>query len=121
MPVVSLDDFSLTLTDNITGEGNMLTIVLSDNNNTTCNPGFTASVLTECVRAHDVMSEFFMKFPDQKNVTFEETDVDWTGRMSLSVLPSIRRKKGNTQSTIAPCTVVIGRGNRDKHGVHVSV
>ena len=46
--------------------------------------------------------------------------VDWTGRMSLSVLPSIRRKKGNTQSTIAPCTVVIGNGQqRHRHGVHL--
>ena len=33
----------------------------------------------------------------------------WTGRMSLSVLPSIRR----TQSTIAPCIVVIGIGYRE--------
>ena len=52
----------------------MLTNVLSDNNNTTCNPGFMASVLTECVRVHGAMSEFFNKFPDHKNVTFEETD-----------------------------------------------
>ena len=69
MPVVSLDDISL----NTTGEGNTLTIVLSDNN-TTCNPGFISSILTECVRVHGAMSEFFDKFPDHKNVTFDETD-----------------------------------------------
>ena len=64
----------MTLTDNTTGEGNMLTSVLSDNNNTTCNPGFMASILTECVRAHGAMSDFFNKFPDHKNATVEETD-----------------------------------------------
>ena len=55
------------------------------------------------------MGEFLNKFPDRKNVTFEETDGGLEGRMSLSVLPSIRR----TQSTIASCTVVIGIGYRD--------
>ena len=58
MAVVSLDGCSL----NTIGEGNILTIVLSDNN-TTCNPGFMASILTECVTAHGAMSEFFNKFP----------------------------------------------------------
>ena len=75
MPVVSLDDFSL----NTTGEGNMLTIVLSYNNNTTCNLGVMASILTECVRARGNMSEFFNKFPDHKNATFEETDAALRG------------------------------------------
>ena len=76
MPSVWLDDFSL----NTTGEGNMLTIVLSDDNiNTTCNPGFMASILTECVRAHGTMSEFFNTSPDHKNVTFEETDAAQDG------------------------------------------
>ena len=43
-------------------------IVLSDNYNTTCcNPGFTGSILTECVRAHGTMR-------DRKNAAFEETD-----------------------------------------------
>ena len=51
MAVVSLDGCSL----NTIGEGNILTIVLSDNN-TTCNPGFMASILTECVTAHGAMS-----------------------------------------------------------------
>ena len=32
-----------------------------------------ASVLTECVRVLGVVSEFFNKLPDHKNVTFEET------------------------------------------------
>ena len=81
MPVVLLDDFSLTFLDNTTGEDNMLTIVLSDNNNTTCNLGYMASVLTECVRVHGAMSELFNKFSDHKNVTFRR-DRWWTGQVA---------------------------------------
>ena len=69
MPVVSLDDFSLTLTDNTTGKVNTPTIV-----HTTYDPGFMAPILTECVRAHGAMGEFLNQFPDRKNVTLEETD-----------------------------------------------
>ena len=46
--------------------------------------------------------------------------VDWTGRMSPSVLPSIRRKKGNTQ--FDDCAMYCGDWNglqRDRQGVHV--
>ena len=67
--VVSLDNFSLTLTDNTTGEDNTPTTV-----HTTYDPGFILSILTECVRAHSAMGEFFDKSPDRKNVTFEATD-----------------------------------------------
>ena len=48
--VVSLDNFSLTLTDNTTGKGITLTTV-----HTTYDPGFIAPILTECVRAHSTM------------------------------------------------------------------
>ena len=67
--VVSLDNFSLTLKDNTTGEDNTPTTV-----HTTYDPGFILSILTECVRAHSAMGEFFDKSPDRKNVTFEATD-----------------------------------------------
>ena len=33
-----------------------------------------ASILTECVRLHGAWSEFFNRFPDRTNMTFEETD-----------------------------------------------
>ena len=69
MSNVSLADFSLTLTDNTTREDNTPTIV-----HTTYDPGFMAPLLTECVRAHGFMDEFLNKFPDRKNVTFEEND-----------------------------------------------
>ena len=40
--------------------------------------------------------------------------VDWTGRVeSLGAAFNTKEKNGNTQSTIAPCTVVIGMGCRD--------
>ena len=73
MPVVSLDDFSQSLSDSTTGEGNTSTIVPSDSN-TTYDTGFMAPSLTERVRAHGARCEFFNKFPDHKNATFEETD-----------------------------------------------
>ena len=106
MLVVLLDDFSLTFSDNTTGEDNMLTIVLSDNNNTTCNLGFTTSVLTECVRAHDVMSEFFVKFPDHKNVTFEDTDSG--PDRSHESLGAVFNEKEKGKHTVDDCVMYCG-------------
>ena len=98
----------------------MLTNVLSDNNNTTCNPGFMASVLTECVRVHGAMSEFFNKFPDHKNVTFEETD----GGLDRSheSLGDAFNTKEKGKHTVDECAMYCGDWNglqRHRQRVHV--
>ena len=60
------------------------------------------------------MSEFSDKFPDHKNVAFEETDGGLDrSHESLGAAFNTQEKGKHTQSTIAPCTVVIGRGYRD--------
>ena len=60
------------------------------------------------------MGELLNKFPDRKNVTFEETDGGLDrSHESLGTTFNTKEKNGNTQSTIAPCTVVIGMGCRD--------
>ena len=108
--VVSLDNFSLTLTDNTTGEGNTLTTV-----HTTYDPGFM-TILTECVRAYSVMDEFINKFPDRKNVTFEETD----GGLDRS--HESHGAAFNTKDTVDDCTMYCGDWNwlqRNRYGVHV--
>ena len=65
------------------------------------------------MRVHGAWSEFLNKFPDRTNMTFEETDEDWTGRTSLLVLLSRRGREGNTQLMIAQCTAMIGMGCKD--------
>ena len=115
MPVVSLDDFSLTLTDNTTGEGNAPTIV-----HTTYNPGFMVPILTECVWAHGAMGEFLIKFPDRKNLTFEETD----GGLDRSheSLGAAFNTKEKGKHTVDDCAMYCGDWNglqRHRHGVHV--
>ena len=72
MPIESLENVSPCLKDSTSGEDNTHTIVPSDSN-TMSNLGL-ASILTEDVRVHGAWSEFLNKFPDRKNVTFEETD-----------------------------------------------
>ena len=104
---------------NTTGEGNTLTIVLSDNN-TTCNPGFMASVLTECARVHGAMSEFFNKFPNHKNMTFEETD----GGLDRSheSLGAAFNTKEKGKHTVDDCARYCGDWEglqRHRHRVHV--
>ena len=60
------------------------------------------------------MSEFFNKFPNHKNMTFEETDGGLDrSHESLVAAFNTKEKGKHTQSTIAPSTVVIGRGYRD--------
>ena len=71
-PIESLEILSPCLKDRTSGEDNTHTIVPSDSN-TMSNLGL-ASILTEDVRVHGAWSEFLNKFPDRKNVTFEETD-----------------------------------------------
>ena len=116
MPVVSLDDCSL----NTSGDGNTLTIVLSDNNNTTCNPGFMASVLTVLVRVHGAMSEFFNKFRDHENVTFEETD-GGLDRSHESLVAAFNTKE-KVKHTVDDCAMYCGDWEelqRHRHDVHV--
>ena len=98
--VVSLDNFSLTLTDNTTGEGNTLTTV-----HTMYDPGFIAPILPECVRAHSAMGEFFNKSPDRKNVTFEVTD----GGLDKSHEPL--GATFNTKDTVDDCAMYCGDWN----------
>ena len=109
--VVSLDNFSLTLTDNTTGEDNTLTTV-----HTTYDPGFMAPILTECVRAHSAMGEFFNKSSDRKNVTFEATD-GGLDRSHESLAATF-----NTKDTVDDCAIYCGDWNwlqRHRYGVHV--
>ena len=108
---MSLDVFSLTLTDITTGEGNTLTTV-----HTTYDPGFMAPILTECVRAHSAMDEFLNKFPDRKNVTFEETD-GGLDRSHESLAAAFK-----TKDTVDDCAMYCGDWNwpqRNSYGVQV--
>ena len=98
--VVSPDNFSLTLTDNTTGEGNTLTTV-----HTMYDPGFIAPILQECVRAHSAMGEFFNKSPNRKNVTFEATD----GGLDKSHEPL--GATFNTKDTVDDCAMYCGDWN----------
>ena len=101
----------MTLTDNTTGEGNTLTTV-----HTTYDPGFMAPILTECVRAHSAMGEFLNKFPDSKNVTFEETG-GGLDRSHESLGAAF-----NTKDTVDDCAMYGGDWNwlqRNRYGVHV--
>ena len=82
----------------------------------TYDPGFMAPILTECVRAHSAMGEFLNKFPDRKNVTFEETD-GGLDRSHESLGASF-----NTKDTVDDCVLYCGDWNwlqRHRYGVHV--
>ena len=93
--VASLDNFSLTLTDNTTGE---------DNTPTTVHTTYD-QILTECVRAHSAMGEFFNKSPDRKNVTFEATD-GGLDRSHESLAATF-----NTKDTVDNCAMHCGDWN----------
>ena len=75
-----------------------------------------APILTECVRGHNAICEFLNKFPDRKNVTFEEID----GGLDRSY--ESHGAAVNTKDTVDDCTMYCGdwkRLQRNRYGVHV--
>ena len=101
-PIESEGNLSSCLKERAPLERTTRTKIVPSDSNTMSNLGL-ASIITDFVSVHGAWSEFYNRFPDRTNMTFEETD----GELDRS------HESGSTQRMIAPCIVRIGMGCKD--------